>query len=56
VTPEISSDLATWSSGEPAATVTVSRQINANGTETVVVRDAMPMTANRYIRLSVPTP
>jgi hypothetical protein len=55
VTPQISSDLATWSSGEPAALVTVSRHLNPNGTETIVVRDAIPLSANRYIRLSVPT-
>lgn len=53
VTPQISSDLAAWTSGEPAATVTVSRRLDANGTETVVVRDALPMSAGRYIRLSV---
>jgi hypothetical protein len=53
VTPQITSDLSTWSSGEPAAIVTVSRRLNSNGTETVVVRDALPMSAGRYIRLRV---
>jgi hypothetical protein len=55
VTPQVSSDLVIWNSGEPAATVTVSRRLNANGTETVVVRDALPLSTGRYIRLSVPT-
>ena len=55
VTPQISSDLSTWVSGEPAATVTVSRRLNGDGTETIVVREAQPMTARLYVRLSVRT-
>ena len=55
VTPQISSDLSTWVSGEPAATVTVSRRLNGDGTEITVVREVQPMTTRRYVRLSVRT-
>ncbi len=47
-------DVLIWNRGAPAATVTVSRRLNANGTETVVVRVALPLSTGRYIRLSVP--
>jgi CotH kinase protein/Chitobiase/beta-hexosaminidase C-terminal domain/Lamin Tail Domain len=56
IIPELSSDLATWTSGEPAATVTVSRRFNSDSTETIVVREAQPITSRRFVRLRAGTP
>lgn len=54
LTVEVSSDLITWNSG-PGFTVEVSRVANANGSETVVTRDALPQVSapRRFIRLRV---
>ena len=56
VTPEVSSDLSTWTSGDPAGTVTVSRHLNGDGTETLTVRETQPIAARRFVRLKVHVP
>ena len=55
--PEVSGDLATWSSG-PAATQTVSTTLLDAQHEQVVVRDLVPIsgTTKRFIRLEVKQP
>ncbi len=56
VIPQVSSDLTNWASGEPPATVTISRVSNGDGTETIVVREAQPLSGRRYARISVRAP